>query len=34
MEDPYNDYWVKQIKNELEEKKEKKKEVKEETIIS
>ena len=38
MEDPYNDYCVKQIKNELEEKKKKEtnkeEEVKEETIIS
>ena len=34
MEDPYNDYWVKQIKNELDEKKKEKKEVKEEIIIS
>ena len=34
VEEPYNDYWLKQIKKELEEKVETKKEVKEETIIS
>ena len=34
VEEPYNDYWLKQIKKELEEKVETKKEVKEESIIS
>ena len=36
VEEPYNDFWVKQIKNELDEKKKEKKEeeVKEESIIS
>ena len=38
VEEPYNDFWLKQIKNELEEKKKKEtnkeEEVKEETIIS
>ena len=34
VEEPYNDFWLKQIKNELEGKEKEKKEVKEESIIS